>query len=338
MTAAGDAPLVTVLGASGYLGSVLTARLAAQPVRLRAVARRPTPVPRHAAAIEVHTADLTAPGALAPAVADADIVLHLGKHSGGWRDAERDPDSERINVGVMRDLVTVLRARRPAGPPPVVVFAATTSQIGLPPDHPMDGSEPDRPETAYDRQKLAAEQLLKTATTEGVLRGISLRLPTVFGRSPLSPVPDQGVVSTMVRRALAGQPLTMWHDGTVKRDLVYVEDAADAFTAAMRHPTGLAGRHWLVGTGRHDTLGEVFRTVADAVAARTGRPPVPVTSVQPPQDAPVIDFLSTTVNPAPFRTASGWSARTGLRDAVDRTVAALLDGSGATGKEPSVRT
>lgn len=332
-------PVVSVLGASGYLGSVLTGILADMPIRLRAVARRRSPVPERAVAdIEVRTADLTDAGCLADAVADADVVFHLGKHSGGWRDAEQNPDSERMNVGVMRELIEILRRRRTAGPRPLVAFAATTSQIGLPPEQPMDGSEPDRPETTYDRQKLTAERILKAADGECVLRGVSLRLPTVYGQSSLSCVPDQGVVSTMVRRALAGKPLTMWHDGTVKRDLVYVEDVAEAFVAVMRRSDALAGRHWLVATGRPDTLGAVFRTVAESVAAHTGKPAVPVTSVQPPEHAPVIDFLSVTIDPTPFQLTSGWCARTELRDAVDRTVVALLDKGETTGKEPSVRT
>lgn len=339
MTATEGGPVVSVLGASGYLGSALTGLLAGLPIRLRAVARRRSLVPERAAAdIEVRTADLTDTECLADAVAHADVVFHLGKHSGGWRDAEQNPDSERMNVGVMRELVEIFRRRRPVGTPPLVVFAATTSQVGLPPKHAMNGREPDRPETAYDRQKLAAERILKAATEEAVLRGVSLRLPTVFGQSRLSCVPDQGVVSTMIRRALAAEPLTMWHDGTVKRDLVYVEDVAEAFLAVMRRPDALAGRHWLVGTGRQDTLGTVFRTVAESVAAHTGKPPVPVMSVQPPAHAPVIDFLSVTIDPTPFRLASGWCARTELRDAVDRTVVALLDKGETTGKEPSVRT
>ena len=331
-------PLVSVLGASGYLGSVVTARLSQLPIRLRAVSRRVSPVPDEVVAdVEVRTADLTDPRCLADAVADADVILHLGKHSGGWRDADT-PEGDRVNVGVARDLVDILGRRRPAAAPPVVVFAATTSQVGRPPEHPMNGSEPDRPETAYDRQKLRAEGVLKAATEASVIRGVSLRLPTVFGQSGLSRVPDVGVVSAMARQAIAGRPLTMWHDGTVKRDLVYVEDAADAFLAAMRRPDELAGRHWLVGTGRHDTVGSVFRVIAASVAAHTGRPPVPVTSVPPPAHAPVIDFLSVTIDPAPFQLASGWRARTALDDAVDRTVAALLDRGEATGEEPHVRT
>lgn len=323
----GDPPVVSVLGASGYLGSVVTARLAQLPIRLRAVSRRRSPVPEQAVAeVEVCTGDLTEPECLADVVAGADVIFHLGKHSGGWRDADT-PEGERVNVGIVRDLTEILGRRRPAQTAPLVVFAATTLQVGQPPKQPMNGSEPDRPETAYGRQKLTAERLLKAATAASVLRGVSLRLPTVFGQSSLSRVADQGVVVTMARRAIAGKPLTMWHDGTVRRDLVYVEDAADAFLAAMRYPARLTGRHWLVGSGRPDTLGAVFRTVAGAVAAQTGEPAVPVISVRAPADAPVIDFQSMQIDPMPFQRVSGWCARTELADAVHRTVAALLDGS-----------
>ena len=72
------------------------------------------------------------------------------------------------------------------------MFAAAASQIGRPPDHPLDGTEPDAPDTEYDRQKQAAEQVLKDADARGHLRAISLRLPTVFGLSPLSAAPTRG--------------------------------------------------------------------------------------------------------------------------------------------------
>lgn len=270
-------------------------------------------------------ADLTDREQLADAVADADVVLHLAKHSGNWREAGRDPAvSERVNVGVMRTLVDVLGTRPVARPAPLVVLAAASSQIGRPPERPMDGSEPDHPETEYDRQKLAAEHILKAATADGTVRGVSLRVATAFGHSPLSDVTDTGVVTTMMRRALADRPLTMWNDGTVVRDLSYVEDVAAAFLAALDRPDDLVGRHWLVGGGRHDRLGDVFRTVAESVAAHTGRPPVPVVSVHPPAESQVTDFWSVFIDTAPFESASGWSARTPLREGVDRTVAALL--------------
>ncbi|WP_315987051.1 NAD-dependent epimerase/dehydratase [Actinomadura sp. HBU206391] len=320
----GARPLITVLGATGFIGSAVMTRLARREVRLRAVARRPAARPIGALAdTEVVTADLMDRDALAAAVHGSDAVVHLLLCEGGWRAADQ-PGGERVNVGVMRDLVEVLRpVRGAAGAPPIVVYGGAASQVGVPPREPLDGTETDRPATVYDRQKTAAERVLKDATEAGWVRGVSLRLPTVFGEGATPGTADRGVVAAMVRRALAGEPITMWHDGTVRRDLVHIADVAAAFAVALDHPDGLVGNHWLLGAGRGDALGDVFRMVARSVADRTGTAPVPVTSVEPPSDAPETDFRSVTIDSAPFRSVTGWRPLVPLREGLDRTVAAL---------------
>lgn len=318
--------LVTVLGASGFIGAAVTAALVAEGRRVRAVARRPAPLPAHGTGlVEVRTADLTEAGSLADAVEGADAVVNLCLCDGGWRAAE-SAEGEWVNVGVMRNLLA-WAARRPrgAGRPPVVVQAGAVSQIGVPPEgRPIDGTEPDEPVGVYARQKLVAEQALKAATRDGVVRGVALRLSTVFGDSHAR-VSDRGVVATMIRRALAGESLTMWHDGTVARDLVYVHDVAAAVSAALRHADALGGRHWLVGAGESLPLREVFTAVAETVALRTGKPPVPVVGVEAPADAPLTDFRDNLLDVSAFREVTGWRPRVPFREALDHTVAALVD-------------
>ncbi|PSL05980.1 reductase EvaE/reductase VcaE [Haloactinopolyspora alba] len=314
-------PQITVLGATGFVGSAVLARLARRDVRLRAVARAAAVPPAAAAAgIEVVTADLTDREAMAAAVKGSDAVVHLLLSEGGWRAADSD-GAERVNVGVMRELTEVLRADSGHEAPPVLVYAGAASQVGVPPREPLDGSEHDHPATVYDRQKVAAEQALVQATEAGWVRGVSLRLPTVFGTSPGGA--DRGVVTAMVRRALAGEPLTMWHDGTVRRDLVDVSDIACAFEAALDHADGLAGRHWLIGAGRGDPLGRVFELIAQVVADRAGTGAVPVVSVPPPEHAPETDFRSVTIDSTRFRAVTGWRPRISLREGIDRLVTDL---------------
>ncbi|RCV52884.1 NAD-dependent epimerase/dehydratase family protein [Marinitenerispora sediminis] len=326
MNTTGHRPLVAVLGASGFVGSAVTRELARRPIRLRTVARRPVgPLPAGAAAEhEPLVADLTGPGALAAAVAGADAVIHLVAHISGqasWRVADGDAAAERVNAGLARDLVAAVRAERPQGPPPTVLFAGTTMQAGVPAAERIDGTERDAPTTAYPRHKLAAERALMDATAQGVLRAVSLRLPTVFGHVPGAA--DRGVVSAMIRRALAGEPLTMWHDGSVRRDLLHVEDAARAFAAALDHAEPLAGRHWLVGTGSGTRLRDVFREVSGAVAELTGRPAVPLVSVPPPPHADANDFHGVVVDSSMFRGITGWRPRVPLRDGLLRAAAAI---------------
>ncbi|MBU6532318.1 NAD-dependent epimerase/dehydratase family protein [Streptomyces mayonensis] len=381
-------PLITVLGASGFIGSRVVAELARRPVRLRTVARRPT-VPavtgRPAADVEIRTADLSRPGRVAEAVAGSDAVIHLVAHlngAGTWRAADGDTAAERLNSGLVQELADALRPAVGADRTPAVVLFASTATATTPVGPgagarsgsgaeagagavpgarsryeagtvPVPGPGP-RPEAgpvpvpgpgseagavpgpaaavpapAYERHKLAAEQVLADATAAGALCGVSLRLPTVFGPAP-APAADRGVVSAMARRALDGAPITMWHDGTVRRDLLYVQDAATAFTAALDHAPALAGRHWSVGSGRGTPLGDVFRALAATVASRTGRPPVPVRQVEPPPFASAADFRDVGVDPEPFRSVTGWAPRVPLHEAVDRTVAAL---AGTHGKD-----
>ena len=319
-------PLVAVLGSAGLVGSAVTGLLSRRPLRLRAVSRRPSTVlPGARAQVEVRTADLTVRDDLAAAVAGADSVIHLVMNGAGWRAAATDADSERVNVGIMRDLIDLLADAPTGRRPPAVIFAGASSQVGPPPRVPIDGTEPDRPGTVYDRQKLAAEHMLMSAAREGAVRGISLRLPTVFGHGPVPTASDRGVLATMIRKALAGEALTVWHRDDVKRDVVYVQDIASAFEATLDHADALSGRHWLVGSGRGESLRDLFQTIAELVSAHTGQPPVPVVSVPAPPHATGADLRSRVIDSSAFRSVTGWRPRTPLRDALARTVAALAD-------------
>lgn len=319
-------PLVTILGATGLVGSTVLALLSEREVRIRAVARRPAPVPKRARAdIETRQADVTDHAQLEAAVAGSDAVLYLVGHiagdAEGWRHGEGTGARYRSNVGSVRALVASLGDG--AAGRPVVIFAGSTSQVGLPPHVRIDGTERDAPETEYDRQKLAAERAVREATERGVLRGTTLRLPTVYGVGAEPEALGGGIVLTMVRRALAGQPLTMWHDGSVARDLVHVRDVARAFVAALDHADALAGRHWLIGGGDSRPLGRIFEMLAGAVAEHTGRPAVPVRSVPPPDYANVTDFHGVDVDDSAFRRVTGWAPEVPLADGLRRTVAEL---------------
>ncbi|MGK5629817.1 NAD-dependent epimerase/dehydratase family protein [Streptomyces sp. URMC 123] len=332
-------PLITVLGASGFLGSAVVAELAALPVRLRLVARGPSHVPAAPVAdIEVRRADLARRDAVAAAVEDADAVVHLAAAIGGqqsWRAA--DERAARVNVGMMRDLVDVLRGR--GGAPPAVVFAGTL-QAGPP----AAGAAPlvdtgtatgTAPLGGYAAQKLAAEAILREATAEGAVHGVVLRLSTLYGHSPLSGGAGRGVLAAMARRALADEPLTMWHDGSVERDFLHVRDAATAFVAALEHAADLAGEPWIVGTGRLARLGDVFTDLAGLVAEHTGRPAVPVLAVPPPAYAEAGDFHSPESDPSAFRAASGWAPRVPFADGLRAMVAAIATPGPGTAAGPS---
>jgi nucleoside-diphosphate-sugar epimerase len=313
---------VTVLGAAGFLGSALARALSRQDIRLRLVARRPVALPADAIAdVSTHLIDVTDAGALSAVLEGSDVIVYLLKLSGDWRRATTYLHGEAVNVDPMRTIVKTFAGRDET---PLCIYAGTTGQVGTPPAHPMDGTEPDDPKSDYDRQKHDAERVLLAGHDEGAVRGISLRLSTVFGPRPGGGI-DFGVVGTLIRQAVEGNELTVWGDGSVTRDLVHVDDCVRAFLLAAAHPDKLAGRHWLVGSGSVWTLRRLFRQVVESVAHHTGKPAVPVVSVPPPAHAVPSDMRGVRVNPAPLRAACGWSARVPAEVGIDRTVAALVE-------------
>lgn len=314
-------PLIVVLGASGLIGSAVVSALSHRDVVIRAVARRlPDTPPGDRADLQTRRADLLRPGAVEHAVADADAVIHLLLDRGGWRGSGDDAADRRVDVEVARDLVASFRGRSRKGAPPVVVLAGSTTQRGS--TWGPGGVLPEDSVSDYDRQKEEAEALLRSATSEGVVRAVPLRLPTVFGPAPAG---GRGVVGAMVRRAFAGEPLTMWHDGAVWREFLYVDDVADAFRLALDYADSLAGRPWCLGSDRSERLGDVLRMIAALVSEYTGRDPVPVLRVPAPAYAKASDFTDMVVDSSAFRSATGWRPRTPLDRALRHTVAMIAE-------------
>nr|AAG13916.1 TDP-4-keto-6-deoxyhexose 4-ketoreductase [Micromonospora megalomicea subsp. nigra] len=305
---------VTLLGVSGFVGSALLREFTTHPLRLRAVARTGSrDQPPGSAGIEHLRVDLLEPGRVAQVVADTDVVVHLVAYAAGgstWRSAATVPEAERVNAGIMRDLVAALRAR--PGPAPVLLFASTTQ-----------AANPAAP-SRYAQHKIEAERILRQATEDGVVDGVILRLPAIYGHSGPSGQTGRGVVTAMIRRALAGEPITMWHEGSVRRNLLHVEDVATAFTAALHNHEALVGDVWTPSADEARPLGEIFETVAASVARQTGNPAVPVVSVPPPENAEANDFRSDDFDSTEFRTLTGWHPRVPLAEGIDRTVAALI--------------
>ncbi|MFN9991152.1 MAG: NAD-dependent epimerase/dehydratase family protein, partial [Cyanobacteriota bacterium] len=70
----------------------------------------------------------------------------------------------------------------------------------------------------------------------------------------------QGVVAAFLKRALAGEPIEIWGDGSVIRDYLHVEDVADAFATAL-HYKGDA-TVFNIGSGSGTSLNELVQILS----------------------------------------------------------------------------
>ena len=94
-----------------------------------------------------------------------------------------------------------------------------------------------RPASVYGVTKLAQEQLLRLwGDAFGCEIGI-LRLQNVYGPGQTPSNPYTGIMSLFCRVARAGQEISVFEDGLVRRDFVIIDDVAAALVALVEADT-----------------------------------------------------------------------------------------------------
>ncbi len=307
---------VVVTGALGFLGATLMELLKDVDCRIVRVVRGPAqPVRDCRAQVSDVAGDVRDPSTWRSALDGAGVVFHLAAQTSAG-----PHDDFEANVA---PVVHLLEACRLQGAKPIVLFAGTVTQAGVPLRTPVDETHPDHPHTPYDAHKLIAENHVKDHAKKGYVRGASLRLTNVYGPGPRSRGAGRGVLNAMVRRAVTGEPLTVYGSGNYLRDYLYVRDAALAFVAAAEAIEALNGGHWVIGSGEGYTINDAFNEIAERAAARTGRR-VAVEHVEPPLPLSALDTRNFIADPSRFRAATQWRPRCMLPEGIDRTIEACL--------------
>ena len=305
---------VAVTGAAGFLGSHLVDRLAAVDCHIVRVMRAPVPSSRNRS---VRIADIegnVCDRAVWDRIVDADVIFHFAAQTSAAAAAQNPTADFDANVTPMRHLLAACRARDRR---PLVLFAGTVTQAGVPSRLPVDEDAADDPLTVYDRHKLIAEGDLETAVSAGLVCGATLRLSNVYGPGAHGRAADRDVLNRMIAAALRGETLTVFGSGAFLRDYLFVDDVVDAFLMAASRPDRVNGRHFVVGSGRAVTIREAFELVASRVKSVTGRD-VAVTTRECALSP--IERRNFVADPSRFSAATGWLPSWSLARGIDRTI------------------
>jgi CDP-paratose 2-epimerase len=232
----------------------------------------------------VARADVRATNAVAEAARGVDVVFHLAAQvavTTSLTDPAHDFD---VNL---RGTFNVLEAARAAQAP--VIFASTNQVYGDLADialvrdgeawRPRDpelrarGVGEDRPldfHTPYGCSKGAADQYVLDYARSYGLPTCVLRMSCIYGPRQLG-TEDQGWVAHFLIRALEDRPIRIYGDGRQVRDVLFVDDAVDAYVAAWRRIETVAGRAFNLGGGPANAIS--LRELLAHIEALTGRRP-----------------------------------------------------------------
>ena len=305
---------IVITGARGYIGSALAERLGSEGYALRLVSRSLNSISLASAKLgrEYRAADLRGSESWSELLRDAEAVVHLSSRT-DLRAAEIDPaDDEDINVRPLRVLVETARAMDTV---PRIVFASAATIVGPNPQIPVDDAAHDNPCSVYDRHKLAGEMILREATVGGAVRACSLRLSNVYGYGGNSINANRGILNIMMKRAVDGEPLTLYGNGAYLRDFIHIEDVIDAFLHAIATPDVCDGGHYLIASGHGHTIADAYAIIAEVAIERLRRC-VEIVHVPEPADLHPIEKRNFIGDSRAFQERTGWRPRLQLRDGI----------------------
>jgi CDP-paratose 2-epimerase len=162
----------------------------------------------------------------------------------------------------------------------------------------------------YGCSKGVAEQyVLDYARTFG-LRTVVFRMSCIYGPHQFG-TEDQGWVAHFLIAAMRDQPLTIYGDGMQVRDILFVEDLAEAMLLAMANIDRFSGEAFNIGGGPHNTtsLLELMSLIEEL------RGVSPLTALESWRTADQRYYVSNTTK---FRQATGWCPKVTVREGVSR--------------------
>jgi UDP-glucose 4-epimerase len=290
---------VLVTGGAGFIGSHVADKLVERGITPRIF--DVVPSPHHAPGeIDTYLGDLTDVDALVAAASGCDAVIHLAAIADVNHVAADPGYAELVNS---RGTFNVLEAARTAGVERVVYGSTIWVYNGY------DGladedTNAGLPSHLYTATKLAGEMYCKSYSEQYGLDCTIMRFGIPFGPRARA----AAVVPAFVKKALAGEPLTIAGDGSQGRRFVYVEDLAEGTVRGLA-PHAANRVYNLVGD-ETVTVKEIASIVRDLVGD------VDILHVE----SRAGDFSGTEVSGARAARELGWEASTPFVEGVRRYI------------------
>jgi UDP-glucose 4-epimerase len=248
-----------VTGGAGFIGSHLAERLVASGHvvdviddlsggSLSNLASARADAATSGGELKIHTLDVRAPELVDIASRrHTEIIFHL---------AARHSDDRAATEVALLGALNVLEAARAAGVTKVVVALDAGALYGAVPtsELPVKEGRTEPSVTVAGATQTAIVALLDAYRSQHAVEFTSLALVDVYG-----PRSTRGVVAEFVSTAVAGRPCAVHGDGRQTRDLLFVDDAVDAFIRAATRGSGLVVN---IGTGVQTSIRDLERLVA----------------------------------------------------------------------------
>ena len=302
-----------ILGGNGFIGSHLVDEVRRQGHGVRVFDRSPEQYRDPIEGVEYVFGDFGNRRDVRDALERVDLVYHLVGTSLPQSSSE-DPASD-VETSVLRT-IALLEDCVAAGVGRILYVSSGGTVYGIPQAFPVTEDSPTMPICSYGITRLCVEKYLELFRYLHGLDYVVVRPSNAFGPRQ-DPHRAQGVISVFMGRMLEGQGITIWGDGSVVRDYVFVHDLVEGIYSAS--VTAAEHRVFNLGSGRGVALSELL----NVIDGQLGRESAVEYAAGRPVDVPAI-YLDV----SRAREELAWEARTTLEDGIAATLEFLETESG----------
>jgi CDP-paratose 2-epimerase len=344
---------VLILGGAGFIGTNVASRLCStgRPVLVYDDLSRPG-VDRnvqwlkttYGSLVDFERGDIRDARLMRRCVRQASAVFHFAAQTAVTTSVITPRADFEVNaVGT----ITLLEELRALSFPIPMLFTSTNKVYGdlnglalrqrgsrYEPEHPdilangIDESCPLSFHSPYGCSKGAADQYVLDYARTYDLPNVVFRMSCIYGPHQCG-TEDQGWVAHFLLRAIAGEQISLYGDGMQVRDVLFVEDLVDAMALALQSADRLKGRAFNIGGGPANTT-SLLELIDQISSLENERVSVRF------DDWRVGDQKYYVSDTRAFHNATGWKARTGVRQGVQRLHRWLLDNASTDAAGPAL--
>lgn len=309
---------VLVTGGCGFIGSSLAIRLVEMGAKVTVV---DSLIPDYGGnlfnlaeikdRIALNISDVRDIHSMRYLVQDQDYLFNLAGQV-SHTDSMADPFTDlEINAHAQ---LSIVESCRHYNPEIRVVHTSTRQQYGRPMKLPVNETHLVHPTDVNGIHKAAGEMYFMVYHSVYGLRATSLRLTNTYGPRQLIKHNRHGFMGWFIRKALLGEEIVLFGDGSQLRDLCYVDDAVNALLMAASSDTTI-GEIYNVGGLRPISLRDIAETMIEIAGKGSFR-------AEPfPPDLKNIDIGDFYADYTKIQTSLGWKPEVDMREGLEKTLA-----------------
>lgn len=207
--------------------------------------------------VQIHLCDIRDQNLMNEKVKDKDYIFHLAAQNSHILSLSNPFPDIDINI---KGTAILLEAVRKHAPHTKIVYTGTRGQYGKNIALPVHENSPMNPLGIYELSRLTAEKMIRIYYEVHKIPAVMLRLTNIYGPRSQMKHNHFGVVNWFVRQALDNEEISVYGDGSLLRDFLYIDDCVKALLLCAVSPD-INGEVFNVGHSQATSFLDLIKSI-----------------------------------------------------------------------------